>query len=86
MYSLIYEISQKTGTYILIATTNVSEAVKLSGKVLMMSKNPARIYEQIDIPEDFIADYRSEKFTEYRRKIEEAFNKEKQPGIINFSI
>jgi NitT/TauT family transport system ATP-binding protein len=86
IYTLIYEISKKTDTYFLIATTNVSEAVRLSGRVLMMSKGPARIYNDIIISEDLISDYKSSMFIDYRRKIEDAFNKENQPGIINFSI
>ncbi len=86
IYTLVYEISKKTDTYFLISTTNVSEAVRLSGRVLMMSKDPARIYNDINIPEDFILDYKSPMFIDYRRKIEDAFNKENQPGIINFSI
>jgi len=86
IYTLVYEISRKTDTYFLIATTNVSEAVRLSGKVFMMSKDPAAIYKEINIPEEFISDYKSEQFTEFRRMIEDAFNKENPPGIINFSI
>ncbi len=86
IYSLVYEISIKTGIHFLIATTNVSEALRLSGRILMMSKDPAKIYKEIEVPEELISDYKSEKFTEYRKKIESAFNNENQPGIINFSI
>ncbi len=86
IYKLVYEISREIGTYFLIATTNVSEAIRLSGRVLMMSKDPAKIYNEIHVPDEFIFDYKSGKFTEYRRNIEDAFNRENQPGIINFSI
>lgn len=86
IYELVYKISEQTGTYFLIATTNVSEAIRLSGRILMMSKHPAKIYQEILIPDKFIYDYKSEMFTEYRRKVEDAFNAENKPGIINFSI
>ena len=86
IYSLVYDISRKIDTYFLIATTNISEAVRLSGKVLMMSKDPAKIYSEINVPEEFITDYKNDIFAGYRRKIEEAFNNENVSGIINFSI
>ncbi len=86
IYTLIYEISRKTGTYFLIATTNISEALRLSGRVLMMSKDPAKIYKEINIPEEFIADYRNDNFSKHRREIEDIFNNQNVSGIINFSI
>ncbi len=86
IYGLIYEISRKTDTYFLTATTNISEALRLSGRIFMMSKVPAKIYKEIDIPEEFISDYRNNKFSEYRRSIEDAFSKKNVSGIINFSI
>ncbi len=86
MYSLICEISQKVDTHFLLATTNVTEALRLSGTIFLMSKEPAKIYSKFEIPGEFINDYKNEKFIEYRRLIEETYNKENQQGTMNFSI
>ncbi len=85
-YSLIYDISKKVDSYFLLATTNVLEALRLSGRIFLMSKNPGKIYREIEISGDFISDFKNQKFYEYRKLIEEAYNKENQLGTINFSI
>ena len=86
MYGLIYGISRKVDTHFLLATTNVTEALRLSGSIFLMSKTPAKIYGKFEIPGEFINDYNNEKFIEYRRLIEEAYYKENQQGTMNFSI
>ncbi len=86
IYSLIKLVSEKVDSRFIIATTNIIEAIKLSGKILMMSKNPAKIYKEISISEKLTGNTEDEKFIEYRRLIENAYNEEKQPGTINFSI
>jgi NitT/TauT family transport system ATP-binding protein len=86
IYSLLYYVTQKVETKVLLATTNVLEALRLSGRIFLMSKNPGRIYKEIKISQNFIHDYNNEKFEEYKRMIEEAYNKENQLGTMNFSI
>jgi ABC-type nitrate/sulfonate/bicarbonate transport system ATPase subunit len=86
IYSLLYYVMQKVETQVLLATTNVLEALRLSGRIFLMSKNPGRIYKEIRISQNFIDDYNNEKFEEYKRMIEEAYYKENQLGTMNFSI
>lgn len=86
MYVLVHEISKKLDSYFLLATTNVSEALRLSGRVFLMSKSPARIYNEFEISGDFFQDYKNERFIEYRRKIEEAYMIENKQETMNFSI
>ncbi len=86
IYSLISNISGEIDTHFLLATTNVLEAIRLSGRIFLMSKNPGRIYKEINISQNLIHDYNNEKFEEYKRMIEEAYNKENQLGTMNFSI
>ncbi len=86
IYSLIHEISKKVDSYFLLATTNVIEALRLSGRVFLMNKNPATIYNEFEISGEFIQNYKDQKFIKYRRLIEEAYNKKNQLGTMNFSI
>ncbi len=86
MYGLICEISREVDTHFLLATTNVTEALRLSGSIFLMSKEPAKIYGKFEIPGEFINDYKNEKFVEYRRLIEKAYYQENQLGTMNFSI
>jgi ABC-type nitrate/sulfonate/bicarbonate transport system ATPase subunit len=86
IYNLLESVSEKVDTHFLLATTNVMEAIRLSGKIFLMSKSPGKIYKEISISEDFIKDYNDMRFIEYRKLIEEAYVEEKQLGSINFSI
>ena len=86
IYNLVYDISKKVNPYFILATTNVLEAIRLSGRIFLMSKNPGRIYNDIKISGEFIHNYRNEEFSGYRNLIEDAYNKENQLGTMNFSI
>lgn len=81
IYSLLKSVSKKVNTHFLLATTNVQEAIRLSGKIFLMSKAPARIFKEISVAED-----KDNRITDYRKLIEEAYAGEKQLGSINLSI
>ena len=85
-YNLLESVSKEVDTHFLLATTNILEAVRLSGRIFLMSKAPGRIYKEIPVSEEFISDYRDKRFIHYRKLIEEAYVEEKQLGSINFSI
>ena len=86
IYNLVFDISKKVGSYFILATTNVLEALRLSGRIFLMSKNPGRIYNDLKIPGEFIRNYRGEEFSVFVRLIEDAYNKENQLETMNFSI
>jgi len=86
IYNLLEFVSKKVDTHFLLATTNIIEAIRLSGRILLMSKAPGRIYKEIYVTDEHITDYNDSRFNKYRQSIEKAFSEEKQLGSINFSI
>lgn len=75
MHDLLLAIRAATKTTILFVTHSVSEAIYLSDQVLVFSKRPARIVEQlvIDLPYPRQADLRyTKEFTQLERRAGEA--------------
>jgi NitT/TauT family transport system ATP-binding protein len=88
-YQLIKEINKNKVTTFLIGTTNISEAIFLSNKILLMSKNPAAIVETISdgLPLDNdLKVFESQLFSELRIKIEKILKKIHQQRMSNFTI
>jgi ABC-type nitrate/sulfonate/bicarbonate transport system ATPase subunit len=88
-YQLIKEVNQKKGTSFLIGTANISEAIFLSNKILLMSKNPAAIVETITEHLPFGNDiklFESPAFSEIRIKIEKSLKEIHQQRMSNFLI
>ncbi|HSP87632.1 MAG TPA: ATP-binding cassette domain-containing protein [Ignavibacteriaceae bacterium] len=93
IYFLLNEISshqkQSRPIGIILATTNLVEAIKLSTKIILMSKNPGRIIREIEIDKSDkpqLNDYRSEKFTMLKNEIENAFESLESLTTINYSL
>lgn len=55
----------------ILATTNISDAIQLSQRILLMGKNPGKIFKEIDIP-SIQAPNQSEIITKLRSDIEES--------------
>lgn len=75
MHDLLLTIRAATKTTILFVTHSVSEAIYLSDQVLVFSKRPARIVEQlvVDLPYPRQADLRyTKEFTQLERRASEA--------------
>jgi NitT/TauT family transport system ATP-binding protein len=86
IYNLLEFVSKKVDAHFLFTTTNIIEAIRLSGRILLMSRAPGRIYKEISVTDEHITDYNDSRFNKYRQLIEKAFSEEKQLGSINFSI
>lgn len=69
---LLIKISAKIKSVFIFTTTNISDAIELSHKILLMRKNPGKIIKEISIPEDSHFDI-SEIITKYKNEIEETY-------------
>ncbi|MCF8241849.1 MAG: ATP-binding cassette domain-containing protein [Melioribacteraceae bacterium] len=89
IYNLLLSIPSKEKTTILMATTNISEAILLSEKIYLMKKSPGEIIDSIDIEFYEEVDLKlmdSQKYVELRRTIEEKFKHHHSQKLFNFSI
>ncbi len=51
LHDLIKSIKQQLNVIFILATSNISEAVDLSGNILLLKKNPGKIFRQINVIE-----------------------------------
>lgn len=89
LYDMIKEIVQKTQIHFLLATTNIIEACYLSNKILLMSKNPAKIIFEISMMETFTnisAMLKSVEFEKVLKEIKSQFQIYSGIGIINYYV
>lgn len=68
IYKLLRKIVNQKSIPIIIATSNISEAILLADNVMLMKSNPGRIIEDIDISHEELMN--KELMHEYRIKIE----------------
>ncbi|HSD63276.1 MAG TPA: ATP-binding cassette domain-containing protein [Ignavibacteriaceae bacterium] len=86
MYELLKFVLTKVDTSFLLATTNILEAVRLSGKIFLMGKDPGKILNEINVSEDSFENYSDYGIQKYIKLIESAYDDKILPGSINFSI
>lgn len=89
IYNLVLEINRELKTTFLIATTNISEAVYLSDKIYLMQKNPAKVFNSVDIDFQSKRDFSilsSEKFGNYRLEIEKSFKSIDSQKLLSISV
>jgi ABC-type nitrate/sulfonate/bicarbonate transport system ATPase subunit len=89
IYFLLNEISSHQKQNFILATTNLVEVIKLSSKVILMSKNHGKIIKEIVIEKSDklqLNDYRSEKFTMLKNEMEMAFESVESLTTINYSL
>jgi len=72
-------------TSFIMATTNISDAILLSQKIILMRKNPGKIIEEIDVPGLKIADS-SEIITRLKNEIEEVFKSQNMLNSVLISL
>lgn len=89
IYYLIRKIQQTKKISVVLGTSNISEAILLSDKIILMDKNPGRILDSFEI--EFADPIRknfseSTDFTEYREKIKTYLTKINPNKILNVSL
>lgn len=89
IYQLIRKINKETNHTILIATTNITEAIYLSDKIFLMGGEPAKIIAsiKIDLPSgQDISNLPSSEFNYYINEVENNFKKVDSKKILFKSI
>jgi ABC-type nitrate/sulfonate/bicarbonate transport system ATPase subunit len=89
IYQLVRRINEITGITILLATTNISEAIFLSDKLYLMSKDPGRIFSTLEIEFQILRNsflFNSNIFISYREQIESLFIGLDSQKLLHISI
>jgi len=89
IYKLIYDLSSSEKLNFIIATTNLVEAIQLSGLIFLMSAKPGKIVHRIETGGKYSPEMRnlkSEKFSSLKSEIEEAFQSVHSLKTINYSV
>lgn len=76
IYELLRTVRVKFNVNIILATTNISEAIYLSDKIYLMKKNPGKIIEEIKLGAETLKIKglnRQERFISLRNDIEKSF-------------
>lgn len=89
IYKLIRSVNENRGITILLATTNISEALFLSDKLYLLGKNTDNILSSFDVEFTALRDhslFNSDKFISYREQIESVFKKKDSQALLHISI
>jgi len=89
LYELLLSLKSKLGITFLLGTSNLSEAILLSDEIYLMQKEPGKIIDSVQISFDNernVELMRSEKFIDYRNKIEELLKNQKEQSLSNITI
>ncbi|KUG25122.1 abc transporter atp-binding protein [hydrocarbon metagenome] len=89
LYELLLALKSKLGITFLLGTSNLSEAILLSDEIYIMQKEPGKIIDSVQISFDNernVELMRSEKFIDYRNKIEELLKNQKEQSLSNITI
>lgn len=89
VYQLFRDVQLKMNIPFVLGTTNLTEAIYLSDRIILMKKNPGEVVEivDLDIPKQReIKMIESGKFISTRNKIEEIFKNKTDRQLYNFSI
>ena len=84
IYDLVKKVNSLTGKTIILATTNITEAVLLSDRILFMDKNPGRIFNDLKLREEMIKN--DAYVNSVRGEIEEIFKKENIQHTLQLTI
>lgn len=89
LYSLIRKVPTRYKTSLLIATTNITEALYLSDNIYLMGNEPAEIFHKmkVDLPEERDNSIlNSSRFISQRNEIERLFKETDSKKILHISI
>ena len=78
LQTALSNILQETGKTVLFITHDISEAVYLSGRVLVLNGHPAQITLDVDVDLPWPRNRHDAKFLEYVEKLEKAIRDEVQ--------
>ncbi len=73
MQNELLKIREKSAMTVIFVTHDIDEAVYLSDKILVMSKNPGKVREMIGNPLPYPRDRNSEQFLSVRKKVYDCF-------------
>ena len=74
IYSLLQNVKEKLKTNFLLTTTNITEAISLSDKILLMKNHPGKIFKEIIVNQNLISSGNREVFISLRTEIESAYS------------
>ena len=89
IYNLVRSLNASEKQTIILGTTNITEAVYLSNKIVLIKKNPAEILEEIkvELPNDRTLEILdNEEFHSLREKIEKIYKEHQSQKLFNLSI
>lgn len=89
IYSLVNKINCNEKQTMLLGTTNITEAIYLSDKIILMKKDPAEILEEIKIEFDKERNYElldKDEFHLMRTRIEKIYKQHQSQKLFNLSI
>ncbi len=86
MYKLIRIVAEEIGQNIFLATTNITESIRLSNMIFLMKKDPAVIIKELKNDALPVYSKSETKFSEIRAEIENSFNSIHLNSTVNFSI
>ena len=86
MYELIKFVSGEIGQNIVLATTNITEAIRLSSSIYLMKKNPAVIIKEIKGGSLPVSSKDEPEYLKIRAEIENSFGSYHLKNTVNFSI
>ncbi len=88
IYNLLLYLTLQEKINFLLATTNIQEVLKLSGRIFLMTASPAKIFKHYEVEfESRLGSLLIEgKLVELRRDIENSFRKENVIQTVTFSI
>ncbi len=89
IYLMLRDVIEENDVTIVLGSTNISEAIFLSDRIIIMKKKPGEIIDEIEISFTSKRDINTitgNDFINYRNKIEEIFYKKLNKHLYRFSV
>ncbi len=89
IYSLLRNVYLNLKISVLLGTTNITESIYLSDRILLMKKNPGKIIDELNVEFDTtreISVLETNEFKDQRNKIEEIFKHKLDRALYHFSV
>jgi ABC-type nitrate/sulfonate/bicarbonate transport system ATPase subunit len=89
IYDLIIQVSKHVKGKLLISTTNITEAILLSDKIILMKKHPGKVFHELSVEKqwkDKGDSEKDEKIHQIKNEIMKIFKTEKIVNDLSFSI
>jgi len=89
LYNLVHQLITERNIAVLLATSNISEAVYLSDKIIVMTKNPCTIIHELNIDRSNLSKRNSltnEELLKYKKEIEDKIHDSKQDKFFTYNV